>query len=173
MEEIGKRLQCQVTMDDAGNEITCASHDILARISSIHREWINQRPELHTPFRYREPSHLTVKDALQMVRHVVKTMYDMDYTRQNKKKGVHLYKISESDDFTSCPESCTTKPVVPLWADSTMPDIPDRFVLEGEDGIVQPTDMFRERQADRCKSLRKRPFIQPENLMPCSKRRKV
>jgi hypothetical protein len=108
-----------------------------------------------------------------MVRHVVKTMYDMDYTRQNKKKGVHLYKISESDDFTSCPESCTTKPVVPLWADSTMPDIPDRFVLEGEDGIVQPTDMFRERQADRCKSLRKRPFIQPENLMPCSKRRKV
>jgi hypothetical protein len=104
---------------------------------------------------------------------MVKTMYDMDYTRQNKENGFHLYKISESDDFTSCPESCKTKPIVPLWADSTMPDIPDQLVLEGEDGIVQPTDMFRERQADRCKSLQKRPFIQPENLFSCSKRRKV
>ena len=172
-EEIGRRLQCQVTMDDDGNEITCASHDIQARILSIHREWINQRPELHTPFRYREPPRLTVKDVLQIVRHMVKTMYDMDYTRQNKENGFHLYKISESDDFTSCPESCKTKPIVPLWADSTMPDIPDQLVLEGEDGIVQPTDMFRERQADRCKSLQKRPFIQPENLFSCSKRRKV
>ena len=28
-------------MDDDGNEITCVSHDILALILSIHREWIS------------------------------------------------------------------------------------------------------------------------------------
>ena len=28
-------------MDDDGNEITCVSHDIQARILSIHREWIS------------------------------------------------------------------------------------------------------------------------------------
>jgi hypothetical protein len=149
--DIQQSLGCTVeTLADTTTE-SCVSSEMHKTILDQYQQWIDIDPERNatSSFPSREQP-LIFKKALQVLRHVLETMYDISFQRHGNRKqfrGVPYYvlKLVKSKFFANTPsERIQRKPMVAPWLVAPRDEISDDQMMDIDrtHHIVKPGDAY-------------------------------
>jgi hypothetical protein len=178
--DIEQRLGCTLeTLAETKNDktvwttTTCVSPEMQKTILDQYQQWIDVDPERNATSSF--PSRelpLTFKKAIQVLRHVLDTMYDISFQRHGNRKqfrGVPYYvmKLGQSKFFATT--LLERKPMVETWLKAPRPDISDDKMLDIEHThhIVKPGDAYLiSRGQSRCATKASMQPLRPEDVLP-------
>ena len=184
-QEIAERLGCQLVKLVGKNGKSEREQLVLPPVKAKEvldrfRDWVQVRPELHTPYRTPKVDELTLVKALHLLDHVLRIMFDMEYGRvgesmkrcNGKRVNVYTHALQDSPDFQRFkPDQPMDKhkPVVPAWVSVCPADLPESQLLAVKGDMVQPAAAFTRRQTNdfRLKCL---PGIEKHHVEGSSKR---